>query len=280
MKAIEASGLARDIERLCLEVSTHLAPDAVQALSELRSVEQSPEGRSAIDLILENARVAAEIGVPLCQDTGIFTIYLDLAPGTAILGDLAHEASLAVARATEKGALRPSVVSDPLGARLNTGDNAPPLIEVSASPDDESTLGVIAKGGGSEMASRLAMMPPGAGWEGALDFVVGVVDLLGPRACPPLVLGVGVGGGFERAAKLAKKALMTPLDVEAADPEVRAREAQLVERVNMLGIGPGAVGGTVTCFGARILEAPCHMATLPVAVSVNCHALRRKTMQI
>jgi len=129
------------------------------------------------------------------------------------------------------------------------------------------------------MASRLAMMPPGAGWEGVLDFISGVVERLGAGACPPLVLGVGVGGSFERAPKLAKKALMRPLDVEATDPVMRVREEELVERINRLGIGPGAVGGTVTCFGARILEAPCHMATLPVAVSVNCHALRRKTVQ-
>ena len=145
---------------------------------------------------------------------------------------------------------------------------------------ERSTLGVLAKGGGTEMASRLVMMAPGVGWAGALEFIVGVVEQYGARACPPLVLGVGVGGSFDRAPKLAKKALMTTLDTETVDIETRAREEELVTRVNDLGIGPGAVGGRVTCIGARIAEAPCHMANLPVAVSVNCHSLRRKTVDI
>ena len=280
MRAIEASGLGENIEQLCLEISTDLPPDVTEALGSFSKKEESPAGRSVLELILENARVASELGVPICQDTGVFTIYLTLGEGTAIVGDLDLEASQAVARATGRGALRPSVISDPLGGRINTGDNTPPLVEVKAGSSETTTLGVIAKGGGSEMASRLAMMPPGAGWEGALDFIAGVVERLGARACPPLVLGVGVGGSFERAPRLAKKALMRPLDVETTDPVMRVREEELVERMNRLGIGPGAVGGTVTCIGARILEAPCHMATLPVAVSVNCHALRRKTVQI
>jgi fumarate hydratase subunit alpha len=280
MRVIEASRLGQDIEALCLEVSTVLPADAAEAIARYRGIEESPAGRSAMDLILENARVASELGVPLCQDTGIFTIYLTLAPPTSIEGDLEREAGKAVARATAIGSLRPSVVADPLGRRVNTGNNCPPLVEVEVVSGEQSTLGVLAKGGGTEMASRLAMMPPGAGWAGALEFIVRVVESFGARACPPLLLGVGVGGSFDRAPKLAKKALMTPLDVETSDPATRAREAELVERVNRLGIGPGGVGGTVTCFGARIAEAPCHMANLPVALSLNCHSLRRKTVPI
>ena len=280
MRVIEASRLGQDIEALCLEVSTVLPADAAEAIARYRGIEESPAGRSAMDLILENARVASELGVPLCQDTGIFTIYLTLAPPTSIEGDLEREAGKAVARATAIGSLRPSVVADPLGRRVNTGNNCPPLVEVEVVSGEQSTLGVLAKGGGTEMASRLAMMSPGAGWAGALEFIVRVVESFGARACPPLLLGVGVGGSFDRAPKLAKKALMTPLDVETSDPATRAREAELVERVNRLGIGPGGVGGTVTCFGARIAEAPCHMANLPVALSLNCHSLRRKTVPI
>jgi tartrate/fumarate subfamily iron-sulfur-dependent hydro-lyase alpha chain len=280
MRVIEASRLAQDIEDLCLEVSSVLPRDVVEALARCKGLEESPAGRSVIDLILENAHVAADLGVPLCQDTGIFTVYLTLAPGTAVEGDLAREAGRAVARATERGSLRPSVVSDPVGRRANTRDNSPPLVEVEWASGGRSALGVLAKGGGSEMASRLAMMPPAAGWAGALEFIVGVVEQYGARACPPLVLGVGIGGSFDRAPKLAKKALMIPLDVETGDPGVRAREEELLERVNDLGIGPGSVGGRVTCIGARIIEVPCHMANLPVAVSVNCHALRRKTIPI
>lgn len=280
MRVIEAARLAQNIEDLCLEVSTTLPGDVVDALTRFKGIEESPAGRSVLELILENARVASEAGVPMCQDTGIFTVYLTLAPGTGVDGDLAAEAGRAVARATECGALRPSVVSDPLDERANTGDNSPPLIEVEVAGGERSTLGVLAKGGGTEMASRLAMLAPGAGWEGVLEFVVGVVEQYGARSCPPLVLGVGVGGSFDRAPKLAKKALMTPLDAQAPDARTRTREEELTARVNDLGIGPGAVGGRVTCIGARIVEAPCHMANLPVAVSVNCHALRRKTVEI
>lgn len=280
MRVIEASRLAGEVEALCLEVSTAFPADAAEALIRYRALEESDAGRSLIDLILQNAAAAAELGVPLCQDTGIFTIYLTLAAGTALAGDVVREAGDAVARATVRGALRPSVVADPIGGRVNTGDNTPPLVEVEFSQGEESTLGVMAKGGGSETASRLAMMPPGAGWNGALEFIVGTVEALGAGACPPLVLGVGIGGSFDRAPKLAKKALMIPLDVEAPDPASRDREAELIERVNRLGIGPGGHGGSVTCFGARIIEAPCHMANLPVALSVNCHALRRKTIPI
>lgn len=280
MKAIEAGLLGNRIEELCLEVSTSLPADVVEALRRFGGREESPAGRSVIDLILENARVASELGVPICQDTGSFTVYLSLSPGSSVEGDLVAEASRAVARATSRGGLRPSVVADPAGDRRNTGDNAPPALEVRLGGSPESTLGVLAKGGGSEMASRLAMMPPGAGWRGALEFVVETVDMLGARACPPLVVGVGLGGGFDTAASLAKAALMAPLDQTNPDAALAAREIELVEAINGLGIGPGAVGGTVTCFGARILAAPCHMATFPVAVCLNCHALRRKTVVI
>ncbi len=280
MRVIEAADLADRIEELCLEVSTALPADVTDALSRFRAREESESGRRVIDLILENARAATELGVPLCQDTGFFTVYLTLAPGDAISGDLEGEAAGAVARATERGRLRPSVVRDPVGARVNTGNNTPPLVEMELSRAQESTLGVMAKGGGSEMASRLAMLAPGAGWGGALEFIVGMVEELGARACPPLVLGVGMGGSFDSVTRLAKKALMRPLDEQTADPAVRAREEELVSEVNRLGIGPGGHGGTVTCFGARITEAPCHMAILPVALSVSCHALRRKTVPI
>ena len=280
MRVIEASRLADKIEDLCVEISTNLPEDVVEALDRFKGVEESPAGLSVIDLIIKNAVVAGDLGVPLCQDTGVFTIYLTLGSGTALDGDLAGEAGGAVARATARCSLRPSIVDDPLLGRRNTGDNSPPLLEVEVSPGEKTSLGVLAKGGGSEMASRLAMMPPGAGWPGALEFITGVVEHLGARSCPPLVLGVGIGGSFDRAPRLAKKALMRPLDMETDDPQVSDREAELVECVNGLGIGPGAVGGRVTCIGARILEAPCHMANLPVAVSVNCHSLRRKTVEI
>ncbi len=279
MRTIDAAALGERITEMCLEASTRLPEDVVEALTRAGTLEESSAGRSVLGMILENARVAADLGVPLCQDTGAFTIFLSLSPGTSLQGDIEAEASRAVAEATSRGRLRPSMVSDPAGERPNTGDNTPPLLEVELG-SEESALGVLAKGGGSEMASRLAMMPPGAGWRGALDFVLETVDMFGARACPPLVIGVGLGGSFDRAASLAKRALMVPLDTPNPDEVLGSRERELVEAVNRLGIGPGAVGGTVTCIGARILQSPCHMATFPVAVSINCHALRRKTTRI
>lgn len=280
MRTIEAARLGEVIEGLVLDITTGLPEDVAGALDDARSRERSPAGRRALDMILENAARAREDGVPICQDTGVFTVYLTLGEGTAVEGDFNAEASAAVARATAMGALRSSVVAEPLDARVNTGDNTPPLLEVEISSGSETTVAVLAKGGGSEMASRAAMLPPGAGWPGVLEFVLGVVAEVGAQSCPPLVLGVGTGGGFDRAPALAKRALLIPLDRENPDGRTAAREAELVREVNALGIGPGALGGTVTCVGVRIAQAPCHIANLPVAVSVNCHALRRKTARV
>jgi tartrate/fumarate subfamily iron-sulfur-dependent hydro-lyase alpha chain len=283
MRTIQASAIGAAVEALCLEVSTELPPDVLEALESFREAEKSEPARQVIDLILENARVASRAGVPLCQDTGVFTVYVTLGRDTVIEGDLQAEASAAVARATARGPLRASIVSEPMDERRNTKDNTPALLELELSgPDDPNatTLGVLAKGGGSEMASRAAMLAPGAGWEGVMDFVLDAVSELGARSCPPLVLGVGVGGTFDSVAVMAKRGLMEPLDRTGADPRTAAREAELVAAVNGLGIGPGALGGTTTCIGAKIATAPCHMASLPVALSVNCHSLRRKVIEI
>ena len=280
MRVIEASRLGEAIESLCLDIAATLPGDVLMALEQSRERERSEQGRSVLDMIIDNALVASVEGVPLCQDTGIFTVYVTLGSDTAIEGDLEAEASAAVARATERGRLRASVVADPLDERGNTGDNTPAFVELEMSAGPATTLGVIAKGGGSEMASRAAMLLPGSGWEGAREFVLETVAEVGARSCPPLVLGLGVGGTFDRAATMARRALMAPLDLPNPDERIASRERDLVAEVNRLGIGPGALGGTTTCIGARIIEAPCHMASLPVALSVNCHSLRRKTMEI
>jgi len=280
MRVIEASKLGEAVESLCLEISTTLPRDVLDALADFRGRERSEQGRSVLDMIIENALVASTEGVPLCQDTGVFTVYIAPGEDTAISGDIQAEASAAVARATERGRLRASVVSSPLDERRNTGDNTPAFVELEAPRGKATTIGVLAKGGGSEMASRSAMLLPGSGWEGVREFVLGVVALVGARSCPPLVLGLGVGGTFDRAAALAKRALMEPLDSPKGDRRTATREEDLVAAVNRLGIGPGALGGTTTCIGARIIEAPCHLASLPVALSVNCHSLRRKVMEI
>lgn len=280
MRILEASRLEGIIEELLVQVSVELPVDIKEALLAARQEEPSQTGRSVLDLILENAEIASREEVPICQDTGFFTIFLDLHPDTCLTGDTLAAARRAVLRATRKASLRPSVVRDPMGRRENTGDNTPPLIEVRVSEAETNSLGVMAKGGGSEMSSSLAMLPPGAGFEGVLEFVVGAVETTGARSCPPLVLGVGVGGSFDSAPGLAKRALMVPLDSGDSDPETVRREVEIKEAVNRLGIGPGAFGGGTTCLGVRLKEAPCHMANLPVALDVACHALRRITVLI
>jgi len=280
MRVIEASKLGEAIESLCLDVAANLPGDVLGALEQSREHERSEQGRSVLDMIIDNALIASTEGVPLCQDTGVFTVYVTLGSDTDVGGDLQAEASAAVARATVRGRLRASVVDEPLDARRNTGDNTPAFVEVEVSTGEVSTVGVIAKGGGSEMASRAAMLLPGSGWEGVREFVLEVVAEVGARSCPPLVLGLGVGGTFDRAAAMARRALMAPLDRVNPDERTALRERDLVSEVNRLGIGPGALGGTTTCIGARIIEAPCHMASLPVALSVNCHSLRRNTIEI
>ena len=280
VRVIEASKLGEAVESLCLDVTKTLPLDVLAALENFRERERSEQGRSVLDMIIRNALVAGAEGVPLCQDTGVFTVYVTLGADTAIEGDLEAEASAAVARATQRGRLRASVVAEPLDERVNTGDNTPAFVELEMSAGGSSTLGVIAKGGGSEMASRSAMLLPGSGWEGVREFVLETVAEVGARSCPPLVLGLGVGGTFDRATAMARRALMEPLDRANPDERVASRELELTDEVNRLGIGPGALGGSTTCIGARMIEAPCHMATLPVALSVNCHSLRRKTIEI
>jgi len=280
MKTIKASALGPLIESLCLEVSTVLPADVLAAIERAGEEERSQPGRKVLELILENAGAAKQLGVPLCQDTGVFTVFLTLGEDACLTGDLKREAAEAVARATARGALRSSVVAEPVDSRANTGDNTPPLFEVDVAFGGQTTLAVMAEGGGCENASRLAMLPAGAGWPGVLRFVSDVAAEVGARSCPPLVLGVGIGGSFDRAPMLSKKALLAPLDRKNPDPVMAAREQEIIDEVNRLGFGPGALGGTVTCIGARIASEPCHMATLPVAVSVNCHALRRKVIQM
>lgn len=280
MRVLEASMLGAAVRELCLEVSTGLSPDVLSALEAARALEESPQAARAIDLIVENARVATADGVPLCQDTGAFNVFLDLGRDTCVEGNLQSACSAAVADATAKGRLRASVVSRPADERLNTGDNTPAFLDVSFSSGDETRLGVMAKGGGSEMASRAGMLAPGAGWEGIMDFACEVVDRKGAGSCPPLVLGLGIGGTFATVAGLAARALLRGLDEPAEDESAGRRQRELTDAVNRLGIGPGALGGRTTCLGTRIASAPCHMASLPVALCVCCHSLRRKVITV
>lgn len=280
MKSLDAAAFGSLVEQLCLEVSHTLPLDVSKALEDARGKEKSPLGREVIEMILENASEAERLGVPLCQDTGSFAIYLGVGDDVCVTNEILPKAGEAVSRATERGHLRASIVSPPVEGRVNTKNNNPPALYVELLPGEKSFLAVLAKGGGSEMSSRATMLPPGAGWIGIRKFAVGVVDELGPYSCPPLVVGIGIGGGFDRAPFLAKKALLLPLDEPNPDGELSKQERKITEEINTLGIGPAAFGGTITCLGTKIMQAPCHMATLPIAVCLSCHSLRRKIVEI
>lgn len=292
MREIRASYVAEIVYSLCLDISFRLPDDVRRCIENALDIEESWRGRSVINLILENASLAGEKGVPICQDTGMFTVVLFIGRDAYISGDLRSDITQAVRRATLDGALRASVVADPLGERKNTNDNTPPSIMCLTHGLEGTYVGVMAKGGGSEMASAGKMLLPSSGMEEVIDYVVNLVIEKGPSACPPLFLGIGVGGSFDESTRIAKLALMMPFDrddapafiLDAAGAErnevSRLREKRIHEAVNMTGIGPGGFGGSVTCLGVRVLEAPCHIANLPVAICLNCHALRRKIVQI
>ncbi len=293
MRKLRASFVAEIVYSLCLDISFRLPDDVRRCVKNALNIEESERGRSVLRLILENASLAGEKGVPICQDTGIFSVMLFIGRDTCIFGDLQSEISQAVRCATADGALRASIVIDPLGERRNTGDNTPSSVICLNHAMEGTYLGVMAKGGGSEMASAVRVLPPSSGMEGVIDFIRDVVIEKGPSACPPLFLGIGVGGSFDESARLAKMALMLPFDRDEAPPPFfldalgaernessRQREREILKAVNLTGIGPGGFGGSVTCLGVRVLEAPCHIANLPVALCLNCHALRRKIVQI
>lgn len=239
-----------------------------------RAREESPAGRETLELLLRNYDAAAETGLPMCQDTGLAVIMAEVGQDVRIRGDLREAINQGVRRGCREGYLRTSVVAHPL-RRVNTGDNTPAIIHVSLAPGDRLRLTCLPKGGGSENASALRMLTPSDGRAGVVNFVVGRVSEQGVNACPPLVVGVGIGANFEGCALLAKRALLRPLGQPSPDPEDAALEQEILCRINALGIGPGAFGGTVTALAVHVETAPCHIASLPCAVNIQCNAHRK-----
>lgn len=270
MRELAAAAIAEEVAALCQRVNCRLPEDVRQALAAAREREESPLGRRVLAELLANAQIAEEEGVPLCQDTGLATFFVELGSRVRITGGSLEEAiAEGVRRGYREGYLRPSVVADPLNRR-NTGDNTPPVVHLELVEGENLRLRFLPKGGGSENAARLFMLPPAAGREGVIRAVAEAVELAGPNACPPVVVGVGLGGTAEQALLLAKKALLRPL-TEPAEP----LEEEILTAVNRLGIGPQGFGGRVTALAVRVLRAPTHIACLPVGVSLSCHALRR-----
>ncbi len=258
-----------------------LRPDFRKAVEAARE-EAAPESREAgvLDRILENARIGATDGVPICQDTGSVWVCLEVGESLAVPGNIFSRVNDAVARAYTDGRLRMSLVRDALFDRANTGDNTPAFCELKLAPGDSATLHVLLKGGGSDNASRVVMLPPGAGADSVRRVVLDCVREKAANACPPLVIGLGVGATFDKVAGLAKHALLREVGSSAASAEAAAFEEELLAEVNALGIGPAALGGAPTALAVHLETAPCHIAALPVAVNMGCCAMRSASVQL
>lgn len=261
-------------------LATELPGDVERALRAALERESDSRGAEVLHLLVENARIAREDGVAICQDAGSVWVCLEAGPDCVVPGDVFSNVDAAVAEAYTDGRLRMSLVRDALFDRTNTGGNTPAFCEVRFCDRPGARLHIMLKGGGSDNASRVVMLAPGAGRAGVVDTVLACVREKAANACPPLVVGVGVGSTFDKVGGLAKLALMRPLDEPAPDAATAAFEAALLEAVNATGIGAGAFGGSTTALGVRVMTAPCHIAALPVAVNMGCSALRRATYEL
>jgi fumarate hydratase subunit alpha len=265
------------VARLCIESNYYLGQDVLTALRSYREREVSPVGREVLDQILENAEIAREQQMPLCQDCGLTVVFLELGQDVHITGgDLNQAIAEGVRRGYKDGYLRKSMVDRPFSARINTKDNTPPVIHTTVVPGDRLTLTVAPKGGGSENMSQLGMLKPADGRQGVVSFVVEAVRKAGANPCPPIIVGVGVGGSAEKTLWLAKHALLREVGQPSSDPEVAELEAEILERVNRIGIGPQGFGGLSTALAVQVETFPCHIASMPVAVNIQCHSARHK----
>ena len=276
MRELNASLITEAIARLCVEANRNLPQDVACALRQAAQDEPFAPARDILDLLVRNEAIARQTQMPICQDTGMAIVFADVGQDVHIVGDFEAAIHEGVRRGYVDGLLRKSVVGDPL-RRVNTKDNTPAIIHTRLVPGDRITLTVAPKGFGSENMSRLAMLTPAAGVEGVKQFVLETVKLAGANPCPPMVLGVGVGGDFEQVAELAKRALMIPLEERNPDPFYAALEQELLAAVNETGVGPQGFGGKTTCLGLHILQKSTHIAGLPVAVNVSCHVTRHAT---
>ena len=274
MRTITARQIRDTVAELCIRANKELPEDIIRAMQAAREKEPWPLAQSTLDVLRENIRAAAERDLPVCQDTGLACVFVRLGQDVHIEGDFNDAVNEGVRRGYAEGYLRKSVVGDPL-RRVNTGDNSPAAITVELVPGDELKLTVVPKGFGSENMSRLAMLKPADGVEGVKRFVVETVKAAGSNPCPPIVVGVGIGGTFDKAAALAKHALLRPIDQPHADPYYAALEKELLEEINALGTGPQGFGGRTTALGLNIETMPTHVAGLPVAVNISCHVTRR-----
>ena len=280
MREIEAGTITSEIARLSMEANYELEDDVQRALEEARAREESPVGKEVLRQILENSEIARTEKMAICQDTGLAVIFVELGQDVHIVGgDFEAAINEGVKKGYTEGYLRKSVLADPVQGG-NTGDNTPAVIHLSIVPGDGLKIWVVPKGGGSENMSRIAMMKPADGVDGIKQFVTESVRTASGNPCPPVVVGVGIGGSFERCALLAKKALLRPIGSEHTDPFYADIEKDLLKLVNDTGVGPMGLGGRITALAVHIETAPRHIASFPVAVNLNCHAARHKMVEL
>jgi fumarate hydratase subunit alpha len=275
MREIGFEKIVETVSRLFIEANTELGEDVLDAIRKAKDMEESPTGKEVLAELLENARIAKEEQVPMCQDTGLAVVFVEMGQDVHIVGGHLYEAiQEGVRRGYRDGYLRKSACHP--FTRANTGDNTPAIIHMELVPGDRLKIIAMPKGGGSENMSAVAMLTPSVGKPGIMDYVVKRVKEAGSNPCPPVIVGVGIGGTLEKAAILAKKALLRRLGSSNPDPELDQMERELLERINDLGIGPQGYGGRITALGVFIEMMPCHIASLPVAVNIQCHAARHK----
>ncbi|MBQ4578917.1 MAG: fumarate hydratase [Clostridia bacterium] len=276
MRELDAARITEVVARLCVEANRHLPQDVKNCIACAREKEQWAPAQEILDRIKENYEIADRDEMAICQDTGMACVFLEIGQDVHINGNIADAVNAGVKKGYGEGFLRKSVVRDPLD-RVNTGDNTPAMLYTDIVPGDQVKITVAPKGFGSENMSQLKMLKPSDGLQGVKDFVVKVVEEAGPNPCPPIVVGVGVGGTFDKAALLAKKAIIRSAEERNPNPFYAELEAELLEKVNALGIGPQGFGGKTTALAVNIEYLPTHIAGLPVAVNLNCHVTRHKS---
>jgi len=277
VRTIEAQEVTKAVSRLCQEANFFLPDDVLSALKQARKTEESPLGQQTLDQILDNAKLAQEEESAICQDCGVAVVYLEVGQEVHVTdGNLYEAVNEGVCQGYEQGYLRKSMVHQPFSARVNTKDNTPTVIHTDIVPGDKLRIIVMPKGGGAENMSRLFMLTPAQGRQGIIDSVVQTVDKAGSNPCPPVIVGVGIGGTAEKAMALAKKTLLRRVGENNPDTEVAELEKELLQRINSLGIGPQGFGGRTTALAVHVEVFPAHIASLPLAINMQCHAARHK----
>lgn len=280
MREIHTDTIIEAVKELCIDANCNLRCDTVKAFKNAEKKEPSPLGREVLKQLIQNSEIASKEKLPFCQDTGYAVLFVEIGQDVKVTGGSLNEAlNEGVRTGYCKGFLRKSILDNPL-SRKNTGDNTPASIHYDIVPGEGFKISLLVKGCGCDNVSRLQMFKPAEGWEAAKEFIVQTVEDAGPNASPPMTLGIGLGGPFAHAAYLAQKALLWPLDQPNPNPELRKLEAELVESINRLGIGPAGFGGETTCLGVHIEMGPAHIAAFPVAVNIDCHSHRGKEVTL